>query len=46
MQKFKDACETLRSAKCVAACPKCEGQGCAKCHKTGMVPRYALQQLT
>ena len=46
VQKFKDGCETLRSCKCVAVCPKCEGEGCAKCHKTGRVTRYTLQQLT
>jgi hypothetical protein len=46
IQKFKAGCETLRSAKCVATCPKCDGQGCAKCHKTGRVTRYTLQQLT
>jgi len=46
IQKFNDGCKMLRSCKCVALCPKCEGEGCAKCHKTGRVTRYTLQQLT
>jgi hypothetical protein len=46
IQKFKDGCETLRSCKCVALCPKCDGDGCATCHRTGRVTRYTLQQIT
>jgi hypothetical protein len=45
MQKFQDATDTLRAAKCVAPCPKCS-DGCAKCLKTGMVTKYVQQQLT
>lgn len=46
IQKIKDCCETLRSCKCVAVCPKCEGEGCPKCHKTGRITKYMQQQLT
>jgi len=46
MQKIRDACSTLRSCKCVAECPKCKGEGCARCVNTGRVTRYALEQMT
>jgi hypothetical protein len=46
IQKFKDGCATLRSAKCRCACPKCQGEGCTKCRKTGRVPDYTYKQLT
>jgi hypothetical protein len=39
IQKFKDGCSTLRTAKCYAACPSCKGDGCTHCHKTGRVPK-------
>jgi hypothetical protein len=45
MQKIKDACEMLRTCKCVKECPKCEGTACAKCLRTGRVTRYALDQM-
>ena len=45
LQKLDNALTLLRSAKCVEACPKCKGDGCATCHKTGRVPRNLLQQL-
>ncbi len=45
MQKLKGVCETIRSAKCVCLCPKCEGTGCRICHKTGRLTRYAKEQL-
>lgn len=46
MQKIRDACATLRSCKCSAVCPKCDGEGCAKCLDTGRVTRYALEQMS
>jgi hypothetical protein len=45
IQKIKDACETIRSAKCYRACPMCKGEGCKDCHKSGRVTKYAYQQL-
>ena len=45
IQKFKDGCATVRSAKCSYICPMCKGDGCTKCHKTGRVPTYQYQQL-
>ncbi len=45
MQKIKGVCETIRSAKCVCACPKCEGQGCRHCHNSGRLTKYAKDQL-
>lgn len=44
LQKFKDGCSTLRSAKC-QPCPKCHGEGCASCKKTGRVPKLVYDQL-
>jgi ParB family chromosome partitioning protein len=46
MQKIKDACATLRTCKCSAVCPKCDGAGCRRCLDTGRVTRYMLEQLT
>lgn len=43
--KFRSICETVRSAKCSKACPKCEGVGCSKCHNSGRVTPYAMQQM-
>jgi hypothetical protein len=45
LQKIKDACSTLRSAKCHCACPMCQGAGCKQCHGTGRVTKYAYDQL-
>lgn len=45
IQKFKDACSAVRSAKCSHVCPMCKGEGCSKCQKTGRVPHYQYQQL-
>ena len=45
MQKVKDACSLLRTAKCAGACPKCEGQGCVTCHQTGRVPKHTLDRI-
>ena len=45
LQKFKDGCTTLRSAKCHADCPKCNGDGCKKCLNTGRVTKAAYDQL-
>lgn len=45
IQKVRDAAATLRTAKCQCKCPKCDGQGCAKCHKTGRVTKYALDMM-
>lgn len=45
IQKLKNCCETIRSAKCFCACPLCEGKGCGKCHKTGRMTKYAKDQL-
>jgi hypothetical protein len=46
IQKIKDACAMLRTCKTVAACPKCEGEGCRSCLNTGRVTRYALEQMS
>lgn len=46
LQKVKDACSTLRSCKCSALCPKCNGEGCSRCLDTGRVPRQLLEQMT
>jgi ParB-like chromosome segregation protein Spo0J len=45
MLKLRNCCETVRSAKCSQACPKCNGDGCAKCHKTGRVTKHAFDQM-
>jgi hypothetical protein len=45
IKKLQNACETVRSAKCTAVCPKCEGMGCESCHSSGMVTHYALGQI-
>lgn len=45
LQKFKDGCAAVRSAKCHCACPMCKGAGCAKCEKTGRVPKYVYDQM-
>lgn len=45
VQKIRDACSTIRTAKCHCACPMCKGEGCAKCHKTGRVPKYNYDQM-
>jgi ParB-like chromosome segregation protein Spo0J len=45
LQKIKDACSTLRSAKCHCACPMCQGAGCKQCHATGRVTKYVWDQL-
>jgi hypothetical protein len=46
IEKLKGCCETIRSAKCHCRCPKCSGDGCRQCHKTGRVTLYAKQQMT
>jgi transposase len=45
IQKLRDCCETIRSAKCHSACPKCAGDGCKVCHETGRITKAALDQL-
>lgn len=45
LRKIKDACGTVRSAKCAGVCPKCEGEGCRKCRNTGRMPKYYLDQI-
>ena len=45
LQKFKDGCTTLRSAKCCGPCPMCQGEGCQRCRKTGRVPKYTRDQM-
>jgi hypothetical protein len=45
LQKFRDGCASLRAAKCVGACPKCSGDGCQKCKKSGRVPKLVHDQL-
>lgn len=45
LQKFKDGCATIRSAKCKEVCPMCKGERCKQCQKTGRVPHYVYQQL-
>jgi transposase len=45
VQKIKNACDTIRSAKCHCKCPKCKGDGCAKCYHTGRVTKYAYDQM-
>lgn len=45
ISKLKSCCETIRSAKCSKACPKCDGAACRHCHNTGRVTTYALQQM-
>lgn len=45
IQKFKDGCSTIRTAKCHAVCPKCGGDGCKDCRKTGRVPKWQYDQL-
>jgi len=45
IQKLRDCCETIRSAKCHSACPKCTGDGCKVCHETGRITKAALDQL-
>ena len=46
LQKFKDGCQTLRSAKCTHVCPACKGDLCHLCLKTGRVPSLTYQQIT
>lgn len=46
IQKIRDACSTMRSCKCTAVCPKCNGEGCSKCLNTGRVTKYVLEQIT
>lgn len=46
MQKIKDACSELRTCKCSALCPKCDGEGCVRCLWTGRVTKYMLEQLS
>jgi hypothetical protein len=45
LQKIDAICDTIRSAKCHCPCPLCKGEGCDKCHSTGMVTRYAYDQM-
>lgn len=45
LQKFKDGCTTVRSAKCHCACPKCDGNGCTVCYKTGRITKALLDQI-
>jgi hypothetical protein len=45
-QKVTNACETLRSCKCSALCPRCNGEGCPRCLDTGRVTRYVLEQMS
>ena len=43
--KFEDVLETIRSWKTSKPCPMCKGDGCDKCHTTGMLTTQAYQQL-
>ncbi len=43
IKKISDACTTFRSAKCHAACPLCQGEGCPRCHQTGRVPKQNFE---
>jgi hypothetical protein len=45
IQAFKDACSTVRTAKCYALCPMCKGDGCKDCRKTGRVPKHVYDTL-
>jgi hypothetical protein len=45
IQKFKDGCSTVRTAKCHSACPKCDGKGCRDCQKVGRVPKWQYDML-
>jgi hypothetical protein len=45
LKKFEDACATLRTAKCHAPCPKCEGGGCKSCRDTGRLPKLNYDQV-
>jgi hypothetical protein len=45
IDKFKALLETIRSCKPSKPCPRCSGDGCKDCHKTGMVTTNAYQQL-
>lgn len=44
LQKVKDACATLRTAKCHAVCPMCEGDGCDTCLQSGRVNKSTYDQ--
>jgi transposase-like protein len=46
VQKLKNCCETIRSAKCHCRCPKCDGEGCDRCHQSGRVTKYAFDQMS
>jgi len=46
LDKIRNACHTLRSAKCTHECPACRAEGCEHCHETGMVPQQLYQQMT
>lgn len=45
LEKVKNACHTLRSAKCTHGCPACHGEGCDHCFGSGVVPTVVYQQL-
>jgi hypothetical protein len=45
IRKLKEACDFLRTVKCHALCPKCEGEGCTSCLKTGRMPKVKYDQL-
>lgn len=45
-EKVRQACATLRTAKCSHLCPMCEGAGCDQCLETGRVPKSVYQQMT
>jgi len=45
IEKLKGACATIRSAKCSHICPKCKGNGCQMCHKTGRLTKHAFDSL-
>ena len=45
IDKFKALLETIRSCKPSKPCPRCSGDGCKECKKTGMVTTNAYQQL-
>lgn len=43
--KFKNGCDTLRSAKCFAACPLCNSDGCDDCRGTGRVTKMKYEMV-
>lgn len=45
LKKFQNGCETLRSAKCVCLCPKCDGTGCHTCRDSGRITAEIKRQI-